>query len=73
MSDRTKVKIALAEAITTQLWVKGLITQKQREKINNISQKALRRQVDNSLCSFAFGLDFLRVLWYLYPRLQWRG
>ena len=42
MSDRTKVKIALAEAITT-LWVKGLITQKQREKINNISQKALRK------------------------------
>ena len=41
MSDRTKVKIALAEAITTQLWVKGLITQKQREKINNSSQKAL--------------------------------
>ena len=39
MSDRTKVKIALAEAITTQ----GLITQKQREKINNSSQKALRK------------------------------
>ena len=37
MSDRTKVKIALAEAITTQLWVKGLITQKQREKINVLS------------------------------------
>lgn len=43
MSDRTKVKIALAEAITTQLWVKGLITQKQREKINNSSQTALRK------------------------------
>ena len=43
MSDRTKVKIALAEAITTQLWVKVLITQKQREKINNSSQKALRK------------------------------
>ena len=43
MSDRTKVKIALAEAITTQLWVKALITQKQREKINNSSQKALRK------------------------------
>ena len=43
MSDRTKVKIALAEAITTQLWVKWLITQKQREKINNSSQKALRK------------------------------
>lgn len=43
MSDRTKVKIALAEAIATQLWVKGLITQKQREIINNSSQKALRK------------------------------
>lgn len=73
MSDRTKVKIALAEAITTQLWVKGLITQKQREKSITSARKPLERQVDNSLCSFAFGLDFLRVLWYLYPRLQWRG
>lgn len=32
MSDKQKAKIALAEAITTQLWVKGLITQEQRDK-----------------------------------------
>ncbi len=41
MSDKTKVRIALAEAITKQLWVKGLITQKQREKIDTMSRKTL--------------------------------
>ncbi len=41
MSDRAKVKIALAEAITTQLWMKGLITQEQREKIDESSQKRI--------------------------------
>lgn len=40
MSDKQKVKIALAEAITKQLWVKGLITQKQREQID---QNTLRK------------------------------
>ena len=39
MSDRTKVKIALAEAITKQLWVKGLITQQQREIIDKKARK----------------------------------
>lgn len=43
MSDKTKVKIALAEAITKQLWVKGLITQKQREQIDKNSQKTLAK------------------------------
>lgn len=43
MSDKTKVKIALAEAITKQLWVKGLITQQQREKIDKHSQKTLAK------------------------------
>ncbi len=43
MSDKTKVKIALAEAITKQLWVKGLITQQQREKIDKNSQKTLAK------------------------------
>ena len=43
MSDKTKVKIALAEAITKQLWVKGLITQKQREIIDKHSQKTLAK------------------------------
>ena len=41
MSDKEKVKIALAEAITKQLWVKGLITQQQREQIDQNSRKRL--------------------------------
>lgn len=41
MSDSTKVKIALAEAITTQLWVRGLISRKQREQIDNRSRENL--------------------------------
>ena len=41
MSDKTKVKIALAEAITQQLWVKGLISQRQRDMINKNSKKKL--------------------------------
>ena len=41
MSDKQKVKIALAEAITKQLWVRGLITQKQREAIDKNSKKVL--------------------------------
>ena len=43
MSDKTKVKIALAEAITKQLWVKGLITQKQRDEIDINSRKVLAK------------------------------
>ena len=43
MSDTQKVKIALAEAITKQLWVKGLITQQQREIIDKNSQKVLAK------------------------------
>ena len=43
MSDNQKVKIALAEAITKQLWVKGLITQQQREIIDKNSQKVLTK------------------------------
>lgn len=43
MSDKQKVKIALAEAITKQLWVKGLITQEQRESIDNNTKKVLSK------------------------------
>ena len=43
MSDKQKVKIALAEAITKPLWVKGLITQQQREIIDKNSQKVLSK------------------------------
>ena len=41
MSDTTKVKIALAEAITTQLWVRGLISRTQREQIDKRSRETL--------------------------------
>ncbi len=44
MSDKVKAKIALAEAITTQLWVKGLITQQQREIIDKNSRRTLAGQ-----------------------------
>ena len=43
MSDKQKVKIALAEAITKQLWVKGLITQKQCDDIDKNSRKVLAK------------------------------
>lgn len=43
MRDKTKVKIAFAEAIIKQLWVKGLITQEQRDSINRNSQKTLEK------------------------------
>ena len=33
MSEKTKVKIAFAEAILQQLWVEGLISQQERERI----------------------------------------
>ena len=44
MSDGTKVRIALAEAITKQLWVKGLITQSQREQIDKTSREKLLKK-----------------------------
>ena len=31
MRDRTKVKIAYAEAIAQAMWIKGLITPKERD------------------------------------------
>ena len=43
MSDKEKVKVALAEAITKQLWVKGLITQQQREQIDKNSRNRLAK------------------------------
>ena len=36
-------KIALAEVITQQLWVKGLIAQKQREQIDQHSREELTK------------------------------
>lgn len=43
MSDKEKVKIALAEAITMQLWVKGLITRKQREMIDKNCRETIAK------------------------------
>jgi|GEM_PF-1247039 hypothetical protein len=43
MSDTEKVRIAIAEAITKQLWVKGLITQTQREKMDQMSREKLAK------------------------------
>ena len=43
MSDKAKVKIALAEAITTQLWVRGYITDTQRDKIIQKSRNKLEK------------------------------
>jgi len=40
MSDRTKAKVAFAEAVMQTLWVKGLITTKERDQIaKKISEK----------------------------------
>lgn len=44
MGDKAKVKIALAEAITKQLWVKGLISQSQREQIDKMSRESLMKK-----------------------------
>lgn len=44
MSDGTKVRIALAETITKQIWVKGLITQPQREQIDKMSREKLLKK-----------------------------
>lgn len=33
MSEKSKVKIAFAEAILQQLWVEGLVSQQERERI----------------------------------------
>ena len=41
MSDKQRVKLAFAQAITKQLWISGLVTQKQKEQIDKNSQKAL--------------------------------
>ncbi len=43
MSDRTKTKIAFAEAITQTLWVRGLITAQERDRIARNAGEKLRR------------------------------
>lgn len=46
MSDRTKAKIAFAEAVLQALWIKGLITAKERDQI----AKKTGEKLQNSNC-----------------------
>ena len=43
MSDKSKVKIAFAEAIMQTLWIKGLITAKERDQIAKKTGEKLRK------------------------------
>lgn len=43
MSDRTKVKVAFAEAILQTMWVKGLITAKERDQITKKTGEKIRK------------------------------
>ena len=43
MSDRTKVKVAFAEAIMQTLWIKGMITTKERDQITKKTGEKLRK------------------------------
>ena len=42
MSEKTKVKIAFAEALLQQLWVEGLISQQERERIAKRTAEGIR-------------------------------
>lgn len=41
MKDREKAKIAFAQSITQTLWLKGLITMQERDKMLRISAEKL--------------------------------
>ena len=43
MRDRTKAQVAFAEAITQTLWIKGLITAKERDQIAKKTGDKLRK------------------------------
>lgn len=40
--EKTKAKIALAEAIAQALWIKGLISIEERDRINKQSREVLQ-------------------------------
>ena len=42
MSDRTKAKVAFAEAVLQTLWIKGMITAKERDQITKETGNKLR-------------------------------
>lgn len=41
MKDKSKARIAFAEAVTQALWLKGLITLKERDQMNQNTAKKL--------------------------------
>ena len=43
MSDRTKAKVAFAEAIMQTLWIRGLITAKERDQIAKKTGEKLQK------------------------------
>ncbi|MBR4870106.1 MAG: hypothetical protein IKU12_04935 [Oscillospiraceae bacterium] len=43
MSDRTKAKVAFAEAVLQTLWIKGMITAKERDQIAQKTGEKLRK------------------------------
>ena len=43
MSDRTKAKVAFAEAIMQTLWIKGLIISKERDQISKKTGEKLQK------------------------------
>lgn len=43
MEKKQEVKISMAEAITKAMWIKGLITTSEREKIDQNSRKKLAK------------------------------
>lgn len=42
MSDKTKAKVALADAIIMAMWLDGLITKTERDKITAYSRNKLQ-------------------------------
>lgn len=43
MSDRIKAKVAFAEAVLQALWIKGMITAKERDQIAQKTSEKLRK------------------------------
>jgi len=43
MNDKTKVKVAFAEAVLQTMWIKGLITAKERDQITQRTAQKLQQ------------------------------
>ena len=46
MDDRTKLRIAMAEAIMQAMWVKGLITVEERDLINQKNRESFMTEAN---------------------------